>query len=124
MSFDWHDYFLFAQKLTANPNLPGPEEAALRSAISRAYYSAYIQSRRWAEARGLIISGSTHKAVIDYFKQSRDKSQKNIGYELDRLRLYRTEADYDNALKSGSPSSVASMAITLANRVISNLLSL
>jgi uncharacterized protein (UPF0332 family) len=43
MSFDWADYLRLAESLVSNPNAPGPEEAALRAAISRAYYAAFLQ---------------------------------------------------------------------------------
>lgn len=37
MIFDWADYLKFAEALQANPEAPGPREAALRAATSRAY---------------------------------------------------------------------------------------
>jgi hypothetical protein len=35
MSFNWADFLTLANALVRAPNSPGPEEASLRSAISR-----------------------------------------------------------------------------------------
>jgi hypothetical protein len=45
MSFDWADYLKLAEALTQAPTVPGPEEAALRAAMSRAYYAAFCSAR-------------------------------------------------------------------------------
>ena len=41
MSFNWTEFLTFAEALQADPDSPGPPEAALRSAASRAYYAAF-----------------------------------------------------------------------------------
>jgi hypothetical protein len=47
MSFNWSDYLLLAEAMTKKPNTPGPKEAALRAAVSRAYYAAFCASRNF-----------------------------------------------------------------------------
>ena len=48
MSFEWADYLKLAAALAEEPDSLGPEEAALRSAASRAYYAAFCASRNFA----------------------------------------------------------------------------
>ena len=48
MSFNWTDFLTLADALVRAPNSPGPEEASLRSAISRAYYAAFHVARNLA----------------------------------------------------------------------------
>lgn len=48
MSFNWGDYLSLANALLTKPNTPGPEEAAYRSAVSRAYYAAFCIARNYA----------------------------------------------------------------------------
>ena len=52
MSFNWIDYLTFASALVDDPENPGPSEAALRSAISRAYYAAFKKALEVAKSEG------------------------------------------------------------------------
>jgi uncharacterized protein (UPF0332 family) len=81
-------------------------EAALRSAVSRAYYAAFHCARLRAEAEGESIpeKGEAHGTVIRYFRLSSDRDRKDIARALEQLRDDRNEADYQTA------SSVASNA--------------
>ncbi len=45
MSFNWDDYLFLAQELATHPSNFPNQEARLRSAISRAYYSAFCKAR-------------------------------------------------------------------------------
>lgn len=54
MSFDWIDYLSFATELLSDPDTPGPPEAALRSAASRAYYAAFHAALTFAQAEGYV----------------------------------------------------------------------
>jgi hypothetical protein len=55
MSFNWSDFLTLADALPRNPSSAGPEEASLRSAISRAYYAAFCGARDFARDKGEII---------------------------------------------------------------------
>jgi uncharacterized protein (UPF0332 family) len=45
MSFNCSDYLDLARELIGQTDITASEEAKLRSAISRAYYAAFIQAR-------------------------------------------------------------------------------
>ena len=49
MPFDWTEYARLAEELGTRP-----DEASLRTAISRAYYSVYHQARDYLLAEGIL----------------------------------------------------------------------
>jgi uncharacterized protein (UPF0332 family) len=112
MSFDWHDYWDFANECHANANTMVSQDAALRAAISRAYYSVFCRARNVARRRGKVFSqnGKVHKEVMDYFKKSANLDEQKVGYELARLRSQRNSADYDDVF-SGNLKKQAQFAI-------------
>jgi uncharacterized protein (UPF0332 family) len=120
MSFDWNEYFDLAQEL-ADPvgrriirSIPGSssdptplspvagQEARYRTAISRAYYAAFIQARnhlRYVDGDPNVpLDGTAHIYVRDQFRNNPDRRRKQVGTLLDRLRVLRNRADYDNQL--------------------------
>ena len=68
-------------------------DATLRTAVSRAYYGAFLTARSVLEARigRRIGPGAEHRRVQ---RELRDVSL-FLGQELDRLRTARNSADYD-----------------------------
>jgi uncharacterized protein (UPF0332 family) len=119
MSFDWTHYLDLAQDLFTQAVSSLYEDANLRSAISRAYYAAYHKARlRLLNKWGISVpaDASAHTAVRREFRQ---KNQRQIAVTLDRMRIDRNKADYND--------SIADLAITArenlkrANRVISDL---
>lgn len=124
MTFNWSEYLNLAQELTGSATTPSSQEAKLRSAISRAYYAAFIQARNFLRDReGLTIPlENTHQYVINQFKNSHDRVRKKVGGRLFRLRQARNEADYKDAVVGLVQNSQD--ALTLARRVISALASL
>lgn len=92
MSFDWRDYVELAEDL-----LNETEESCYRTSVSRAYYGVFCTARnkkgyqnyqaKWGE--------NIHRIVIDVYKNSPDRSEKNIGRILDSLRRSRNDADYN-----------------------------
>jgi len=99
MSFDWKDYLLFAQEMCGKSNGGNAcQETKMRCAISRAYYSAFCNARNFLNENGVKIpdDANIHNAVKREFSDSKDKLYKEIGVNLDRLRLSRNKADYDN----------------------------
>ena len=127
MSFDWADFLTFAEALRAEPESPGPKEAALRSAASRAYYAAFHRALRFASREKYVPfhTGEDHKRVQAYFRdwQPRDKTRQKIATELSRLYDHRRRADYDDTLFN-QPTSLAEQAIAMATSVLKNLGSL
>lgn len=97
MPFDWSDYLALSQELfqgvqdsNANAKL---HDAKLRSAVSRAYYSAYHVGRNHLEKvlkKTYPTTGKAHRLVADDL-QERDAK---LGQALKNLKRMRLEADY------------------------------
>jgi hypothetical protein len=93
MPFDWQQYEVLAQELRQRSD----NEACLRSAISRLYYSVYWRARQHLErSEGFTINqnGSEHFQVWNYFKRRGGRTNSTIGTKGDMLKLNRIDADY------------------------------
>lgn len=126
MSFHWGDYLTLAESLVSDPAAPEPREAALRAAISRAYYAAFCSARNLAKSQGEIVptrTASEHELVIVHFRGSSDPRRRRIGADLGRLRKYRNNADYDDQL-AGDPLAKAKLSVATARNVLTALGSL
>ena len=126
MSFNWAEFLTLADALLRDPNSPGPEEAALRSAISRAYYAAFCSGRNFARDKENFVPQGTaedHKRLSVHFRKNRDRTRKKIATDLNRLRDYRNRADYDDVLP-GRPISLAQSSVAVARNVLKALNSL
>lgn len=126
MSFDWADYLQLAKSLYASPDSPGPEEAALRSATSRAYYAVLHLATQFAQAEGYLptFSGDDHQGISRHFRQSSaNRTRKKIAADLDRMRKSRNQADYDPMLAQ-SPRAMADLTIKRAETLVETLKSL
>ncbi|MDF0552110.1 hypothetical protein [Kamptonema sp. UHCC 0994] len=56
MKFNWSEYLALAQQLAGKSQISATQESRLRSAISRAYYAAFIQARNYLrDTMGLSI---------------------------------------------------------------------
>lgn len=120
MSFDWTDFLALAEKLSDAPQTPGPEEACLRSSVSRAYYAMFKTVLSFAETETGYEPreyGSDHVALPLHLQDSSDGSCVDIGIKLDRLRLNRRQADYDDKLKH-DPRKLAQMSVKTAQRIV------
>ena len=97
MSFDWLAFLSFAKALYSDPNSPGPSEAALRSAASRAYYSAFHSALNMAKSEGFAptYSGQDHSNIQAHFRNYNSLNQihRKIALELGRLYDLRRQAD-------------------------------
>lgn len=104
MEFDWREFFEFSKNIKNNPSVLGPKEAALRSAISRAYFSAYHYALDYAEEIGYkrIDKGADHTGVLKYLSEYSDVKVIFLSNYLKKLHNYRLEADYDNKLSMDS----------------------
>lgn len=124
MNFDWSEYLNLAQELAGPPTSLSNEEARLRSAISRAYYAAFCKARNHLrDNENLSIrpprGESTHQFVIRQFKFSSDASRRQIGTHLNRLRVDRNKADYDDTVSR--VQKMTQFVLTMAQSVISSL---
>jgi uncharacterized protein (UPF0332 family) len=119
MSFNWSDFLTLAVSLQTAPALPGPEEAALRTAISRAYYAAFRSALDLAESREGYQprhSGEDHRGVIAHYSGRADRAHQKIGTTLDRLRANRRKADYDDTI--GNLPNTAAASVQMAGKVL------
>lgn len=121
MSFNWSEYLALAQQLAGKAQISATQESRLRSAISRAYYAAFIQARNYLrDTMGLSIPRqNTHQYVSDQFQNSSDPIHQQIGGSLARLRYRRTKADYDDVV--ANLPNLTQRSLKLAAQVISNL---
>jgi len=126
MSFNWTDFLTLADALVRHPNSPGPEEASLRSAISRAYYAAFCSARNLACSKESFIPRGTaedHGRLRDHFRRTRDRTRRQIATHLNRLRNNRNGADYNDTLV-GKPEALAQSSVAMAHNVLNDLNSL
>ena len=126
MSFDWGDYLKLAEALQRDPSSPGPEEASLRTAISRSYYAAFRSASNLAVSKGEITplgGASDHGLVINHFKNASDPARQKIGANLSRLRNNRNKADYEDIF-GGRPVDSARSSVALARHVLTAIGSL
>lgn len=89
MSFDWKTFLACAETLAK-----AQDEAAKRSAISRAYYAAYNVVRVFLQVRPPPDSDS-HKYVWDAALNDSRREVKSLAAKGDRLKKRRRNADYD-----------------------------
>ena len=122
MSFDWSEYLILAQELAGQATRPSSQEAKLRSAISRAYYAAFCKARnhlRDKEHHRIPSGGEAHQYVQNQFKDSPDKARRDVGANLNRLRIRRTKADYEDRVTKLPRTT--EYAVKVAERIVSNL---
>ena len=120
MSFDWIDFLSLAESLYDNPQSPGPEEASWRSSASRAYYAAFQMVLHFAKAQTGYEEreyGTDHTLLPRHLQASDHKPHVDIGIKLDRLRLNRRQADYDDVLKQ-HPRKLAEGSVLAAKYIV------
>lgn len=125
MSFVWSEYLNLAQELAGKTAISASLEAKLRSAISRAYYAAFIEARNHLqdkENHTIPFDVNPHEYVRIQFEQSQDKKRQKIGKKLNYLRIARNKADYNNTFSKLSENT--EVTLQLASQVISALNSL
>ncbi|MGK7926998.1 MAG: HEPN domain-containing protein [Spirulina sp.] len=121
MSFNWLEYLQLAQQLSGNAKISASRESRLRSAISRAYYSVFIQARNYLRDReGLAIPlKNSHRYIIQTFKTHANIDYREIGNNLERLRIRRNQADYDDIFKN--LPKITTRSLKLAMKTIAKL---
>lgn len=163
MSFDWEGYLDLARRLAATPAAaalpaaeatPSPEatpsavekdtaehaptEAALRTAVSRAYYAAFHFARSYLEGEGRLLNSKveSHGSVWDaFFQPGKERTIQAKGQTLHKARKM---ADYESGQPvpttgwRGSPAPArktnwqeqAQLAVEQANQIRANLAAL
>ena len=111
MKFDWSEYFNLVQESTAiSSDNFASNEAKLRFAVSRAYYSVFCLSRNYLRdvekdprlSRRNSFDINQHQYVAEEFIFHKSKNPKiiKIGENLSRLRELRNKADYSDTMFS------------------------
>lgn len=126
MSFDWNDYLKLAESLQSHPDKPGPKEASLRSATSRAYYAAFKSAVNFARKEGFEprYTGEDHWSIkrhFQYYHADHSDIRSKIAVELGRMYDNRRMADYFNELKRTSPIVLSELTIKMAQSVLAKL---
>lgn len=118
MTFQWQEYLDLAIELAG-----AGDEARARTAVSRAYYSAFCSARNWLSENERSFRmpepGGTHKFVWDSFDEGHETDKKWIAKEGRKLRASRNSADYDDQL-SGI-ASTAQLSIDRARKILERL---
>jgi len=123
MRFQWSAYLALAESLVSS-DLPGGQEASLRSAISRAYYAAFATARQQSRerySRQMVSSAAEHRDIAAFYALRGDTGGV-IAAHLTRLRFLRNRADYDDVI--GAPDATAHEAIVRARNVLDLLATL
>jgi uncharacterized protein (UPF0332 family) len=112
MPFSWVDYLDLATRLAGEA-----DEAAKRTAISRAYYAAFNQADAWLQARRPPPpgGGASHERVWAEFRSGSDAAQR-IAIDGERLKLRRVQADYRIPYR-GDLNGEAGMAIQISRKL-------
>lgn len=125
MSFNWMDYLTLADELAGRAKSIATEEARLRSSISRSYYASFILSRNYLrdkESNSAPRGINAHKYVSDQFKFSFDKTRRKLGTNLERLRIDRNKADFDDVIHN--LHALSETSLVRAGNIIATLTSI
>jgi hypothetical protein len=124
-TFDWNNYVTLAKTLADSD-----DEAALRTAISRAYFGAlHIAEEACISGhvliplevvRGTRIDRSHHARVITALTRHDDEHLRKAGEFLHKMRGWRNGADYESVFW-GDVSTVARDVLNKAERVKAEL---
>jgi uncharacterized protein (UPF0332 family) len=92
--FQWTNYLTIAKELSEKEG-----EEYKRTAISRAYYSAFHEARSFLQRKGLSYTSRdyVHSFVWGAFSKF-PKEARKIAAKGDRLKYKRQRADYDDEI--------------------------
>lgn len=100
---------------------PSRDEAERRTAVSRAYYAAFHAGRDFFEDLGFRVprAEAAHVYLSRRLSAVSVTSLTAVGNELNTLRGYRNQADYDMHLAMSLEKGTA--AVVMANGILSQL---
>jgi uncharacterized protein (UPF0332 family) len=118
MSFDWNEYLRLAQRLGGLA-----DDAASRSAVSRAYYSAFHAASLSVNSNKITTNPKyerdRHLRIWNIYMDSSNKECRRIGNRGQRLKAERQYADYD--AESCFPETRVQYAIEQAQALVAGL---
>jgi len=96
--FDWTELLRIAEELAERRD----DEAALRTAVGRAYYAVFGVARRRLLAAGIRLppGGLAHRAVWDALHNLPSSPARRAAQGGRRLLRQRTRADYDSTRRT------------------------
>jgi hypothetical protein len=94
MAFDWNNFLLLAEELAQRG-----DEAAKRTAISRAYYFIFNLAYARAEQNGAFVAGDRHTQCWRRYMTTPDPACRRLGNVGDRMKGRRVSADYEAPTK-------------------------
>ena len=112
------DFLILAKELHSSGN-----EAALRSATSRAYYAAFHRGREMLTSMNFKIStgAAAHGDICNYLQNSGDRRAEAAGQKLESLRSARNKADYRLDIPHIATYSNTSLHLADAGKIINVL---
>jgi len=119
MAFDWGEFLKLASDLVTKTDSADPSPARYRSAISRAYYSAFhraVSYVRNVKGDDVPSDGRAHDEIWRNLRDSNRKEERAAGEKGYRLKLQRRQADYDGVDPQFHPQE-ARTAIDHATRI-------
>lgn len=119
--FDWEDFFRLAQELAGRDSCEPLNEAAKRTAVSRAYYAAFCAARDHAVQQLNYQSQQTGRDHSELQKHLRGLGGqwKAVADNLENLRKIRNQCDYDQQVSN--LDTIASWSLKLASKVLNAL---
>ena len=89
--FDWNAYLTLSEELSARS-----DEAALRTAISRAYYFVYQTAKKRDAVKEYRFAndGKSHDELWELYERNSPPECKRLAFVGKRLKLRRVNADY------------------------------
>jgi len=118
MSFDWNEYLRLAQQLGGLA-----DDAASRTAVSRAYYSAFHAASMSVESNKITTNPKyerdRHLRIWNIYMDSSNKECRRIGNSGQRLKAERQYADYDS--ESSFPETRVERSIAQARALVAGL---
>lgn len=114
---DWAGFLALATRLATENG-----QAELRSAVSRAYYSAYNDARRYVRNKSPMFSGKDehHWLVWDWFASEPGQAPQ-VATLGSALRKTRNKADYNVYSEMPNLKYEANQAVQKATRILSLL---
>lgn len=120
MPFDWREFLALSNDLRKLAAAGRHQEAALRSAVSRAYYAAFCFARDQARAKLGYVSPRTPEEHAELQRFLAANKYGKAASQLERLRQWRNKCDYDD--QPGTNFAIlAENAVNEAARVIAAL---
>ncbi|MCI0329526.1 MAG: hypothetical protein L0196_01030 [candidate division Zixibacteria bacterium] len=119
MTFDWKEFLNLAEWLHSNSIVGQSQEAASRSATSRAYFASFCHARNFAsDKQGFIPSKHWQDHVI-LRKHFQNKAMPEIADDLEELKKWRNTCDYDDSIVN--LPDIVNSALMQSKKIISTL---